>query len=71
MSTTPPMIAAGSCSSSDVSPPGAVTGQTSTHLPQRVQASAMAWARASNAASKVNAADSAELCEEMCVTALT
>ena len=46
-----------------------VTGQTSTHLPQRVQASAIAWARASNAASKVCTTGSAECCEGLCITA--
>ena len=34
-------------------PPGPVTGQTSTHLPQRVQASAIASTRAASAVSKV------------------
>ncbi len=36
-----------------LTPPGPVTGQTSTHLPQRVQASAIAAARSARAASKV------------------
>jgi hypothetical protein len=44
-------------------------GQTSTHLPQRVHASAIAWARASNAASNVATAGSAGLCEAGCITA--
>ena len=34
-------------------PPGPVTGQTSTHLPQRVQASAIASTRPARAVSKV------------------
>ena len=39
---------------SALTPPGPVTGQTSTHLPQRVQASAIASTRAERAASKVS-----------------
>src|SRR5215471_11844388 len=58
ISITPPMTAAGFLSSSAVTLPAPVTGQTSTHLPQRVQASAIAWARASNAASNVATAGS-------------
>src|SRR5579862_2463636 len=52
------------------SPAASVIGQTSTHLPQRVQASAMAWARASKAASNVATAGSAAFCEVLCITAL-
>src|ERR1700752_1280032 len=68
MSMPPPMTAVGFFSSSALSPPGAVTGKTSTHLPQRVQASAIACARASNAASKVCAVSDFD--EELCVTPL-
>src|SRR5215472_14565721 len=49
MSMIPLMTARGS----PLTSPGPVTGQTSTHLPQRVQASAMASTRAERAASKV------------------
>ena len=49
MSSTPLMTATGSAST----PPGPVTGQTSTHLPQRVQASAIAAARSESAVSNV------------------
>ena len=49
MSMMPEITARGSA----VTPPGPVTGQTSTHLPQRVQASAIASTRSANAASKV------------------
>src|SRR5947208_1391143 len=38
---------------SALTPPGPVTGQTSTHLPQRVQASAISSTRADRADSKV------------------
>jgi hypothetical protein len=38
---------------SALTPPGPVTGQTSTHLPQRVQASAIAAVRSARADSKV------------------
>src|SRR5712692_4712685 len=50
MSITPLMTATGSA----LTPPGPVTGQTSTHLPQRVQASAIASTRAASAVSKVS-----------------
>ena len=50
MSMTPAMTARGSAST----PPGPVTGQTSTHLPQRVQASAIAATRADSAVSNVS-----------------
>src|SRR5260221_10560854 len=50
MSMTPAMTARGSAST----PPGPVTGQTSTHLPQRVQASAIAATRAASAVSNVS-----------------
>src|SRR5262245_29573162 len=50
MSMMPEMTARGSAST----PPGPVTGQTSTHLPQRVQASAIAATRPANALSKVS-----------------
>src|SRR5262249_37508229 len=50
MSMMPAMTARGSAST----PPGPVTGQTSTHLPQRVQASAMAATRADSAVSNVS-----------------
>src|SRR5262249_34693515 len=49
MSMMPEMTATGSA----LTPPGPVTGQTSTHLPQRVQASAIASTRADSADSKV------------------
>src|SRR5262249_58431906 len=49
MSMMPAMTARGSAST----PPGPVTGQTSTHLPQRVQASAIAATRADSAVSNV------------------
>ena len=55
MSTMPEMTSTGFCRSSAVNPAAAVTGQTSTHLPQRVQASAMASARACKANSNVSA----------------
>ncbi len=45
----PEMTARGSA----FTPPGPVTGQTSTHLPQRVQASAIAATRSLSAASNV------------------
>src|SRR5262245_57774467 len=50
MSMMPEMTARGSA----FTPPGPVTGQTSTHLPQRVQASAIAATRPANALSKVS-----------------
>src|SRR5262252_5782692 len=50
MSMTPAMTARGSAST----PPGPVTGQTSTHLPQRVQALAIAATRADSAGSNVS-----------------
>src|SRR5229473_3048018 len=50
MSMMPLMTAIGSA----LTPPGPVTGQTSTHLPQRVQASAIASTRAERAVSKVS-----------------
>jgi hypothetical protein len=50
MSMMPSMTARGSA----LTPPGPVTGQTSTHLPQRVQASAMAATRAESAVSNVS-----------------
>src|SRR5262249_54681184 len=50
MSMTPAITAEGAAST----PPGPVTGQTSTHLPQRVQASAIAATRAESAVSKVS-----------------
>src|ERR1700720_4409255 len=49
MSMMPEMTATGSA----LTPPGPVTGQTSTHLPQRVQAAAIAATRSARAASKV------------------
>src|SRR5262245_1297321 len=49
MSMMPETTATGSA----LTPPGPVTGQTSTHLPQLVQASAMAATRSDNAVSKV------------------
>src|SRR6266481_5450010 len=49
MSMMPEMTATGSA----LTPPGPVTGQTSTHLPQRVQASAIAATRSVSAVSKV------------------
>src|SRR5262245_22040226 len=49
MSSTPLITATGSA----VTPPGPVTGHTSTHLPQRVQASAIAATRSERAVSKV------------------
>src|SRR3974390_471200 len=49
MSMIPLMTVRGS----PLTSPGPVTGQTSTHLPQRVQASAMASTRAERAVSKV------------------
>jgi len=57
------MTAAGFFSSSALIHPGSVTGQTSTHLPQRVHASAIVCARASKVASKVCIAGSAALGE--------
>src|SRR5437667_10018647 len=50
MSMIPAMTARGS----PLTSPGPVTGQTSTHLPQRVQASAIAATRPASAASKVS-----------------
>src|SRR6266853_6130791 len=50
MSMIPSITARGSA----VTPPAPVTGQTSTHLPQRVQASAIAEARAASAVSNVS-----------------
>src|SRR6516162_2589061 len=50
ISMTPAMTARGAAST----PPGPVTGQTSTHLPQRVQVSAIAATRADNAVSNVS-----------------
>ena len=50
MSMMPAMTATGSA----LTPPGPVTGQTSTHLPQRVQASAIAATRSARAVSKVS-----------------
>src|SRR5262249_31232815 len=50
MSMTPAMTARGSAST----PPAPVTGQTSTHLPQRVHASAIAATRADSAVSKLS-----------------
>src|SRR5437588_704035 len=50
MSRTPVMTATGSAST----PPAPVTGQTSTHLPQRVQASAIASTRDASAVSNVS-----------------
>src|SRR5262245_54076590 len=50
MSMMPLMTARGSA----CTPPGPVTGQTSTHLPQRVQASAIAATRSASALSKVS-----------------
>src|SRR5262245_11413077 len=49
MSMMPEITATGSA----LTPPGPVTGQTSTHLPQRVQVSAIASARSESAVSKV------------------
>src|SRR6266852_9909537 len=49
MSITPLMTATGSA----LTPPGPVTGQTSTHLPQRVQASTIAVTRSVSAVSNV------------------
>src|SRR5579862_2824245 len=49
-SMMPVMISTGSMSAR---PAGATLGQTATHLPQRVQASAIAPTRASSAVSKV------------------
>src|SRR2546425_10681016 len=49
MSMMPAMTARGSA----FTPPGPVTGQTSTHLPQRVQASAIAATRSERAVSNV------------------
>src|SRR5712691_3826363 len=49
MSMMPAMTATGSA----LTPPGPVTGQTSTHLPQRVQASAIAATRSVSAVSNV------------------
>src|SRR5262249_6641373 len=50
MSMMPLMTATGSA----LTPPGPVTGQTSTHLPQRVQASAISATRATSAVSNVS-----------------
>src|SRR5436190_293201 len=50
MSMMPAITADGSA----LTPPGPVTGQTSTHLPQRVQASAIAATRAESALSKLS-----------------
>src|SRR5436190_24047005 len=49
ISMMPSITARGSA----LTPPGPVTGHTSTHLPQRVQASAIASTRAERADSKV------------------
>src|SRR5262245_32670303 len=49
MSITPLITATGSA----LTPPGPVTGHTSTHLPQRVQASAIAVTRSERAVAKV------------------
>ena len=49
MSMTPSMTSFGSA----LTPAGPVTGQTSTHLPQRVQASTIACVRAAMAVSNV------------------
>src|SRR5437899_8244935 len=48
------MIPAMTARGSPLTSPGPVTGQTSTHLPQRVQASAIAATRPASAASKVS-----------------
>jgi hypothetical protein len=50
MSITPAMTPAAGASPT---PAGAVTGHTSTHLPQRVQASIMSVVREASAVSKV------------------
>jgi hypothetical protein len=47
------MTSAGFCRCSAESPAGSVAGQTSTHLPQRVQASIMLSARPCSADSKL------------------
>src|SRR5438128_6399549 len=49
ISMIPSITARGSAAT----PPGPVTGQTSTHLPQRVQASVIAVTRAASAVSNV------------------
>src|SRR5215472_17357742 len=62
MSMTPSMTAPGSA----CTPPGPVTGQTSTHLPQRVQASSIAstrWLRASSKLSDMPASSIPALLE--------
>jgi hypothetical protein len=50
MSITPPITACGAVSSI---PAGSTLGQTSTHLPQRVQASAISSMRSAKAVSKL------------------
>jgi hypothetical protein len=52
-SMRPPMTSAEFCRCSVDSPAGSVAGQTSTHLPQRVQASIMTSTRPCSADSKV------------------
>ena len=54
MSMTPPMTPAGFSRAAVSSPAAAVTGQASTHLPQRVQASIMVSTRLCRADLKVS-----------------